>query len=507
MRNENYHLKSLEKLIKDIIENKQLEIKDRNAILEELGSIKKYLEEIVDFKEIVDKLYDGIYIADGDGNTLYVNQAYLNMTGLSKDDVVGKNVANLLKNQVYYNAVTLEVIKEKKTISSIGKARKGKDMLITGTPILSEDGTVRQVVVIDRDISQLKAMEKELEISKEKMRIVENITRKKNEELKLLRKQQLNNNFIGSSKEMQEVSQLIAKVAPLDVTVLITGESGVGKEVVANQILLNSSRKNKPYIKVNCAAIPANLIEAELFGYEKGAFTDAKTSKSGLFELAEQGTLLLDEIGEMPFVLQAKLLRAIQNKQITRIGGTKPIDLDVRIIAATNANLKELVSEGKFREDLYYRLNVFPIHIPPLHSRPTDIKDLVDYFLKIYNTKYNKEIIIEEDGILMLQQYPWPGNIRELQNIIERIVVISDTYALIDSEKVANILMIDTKETKPMQYELGLKEAINNIERDLIKKALKETGSTRKAAKILKISQSAVVKKSKKLHINLNDYK
>ena len=236
----------------------------------QIGKISK-----CDFEEIVDNLYDGIYFADGEGNTLYVNRAYTEMTGLNRDKLIGRNVKDLLKEGVYYNAVTLEVIKQKKTVTSIGKAKKGVEMLITGSPIFSHGGTVRRVVVIDRDISELRRIQRELELSLKKIKVVEKINSKKEQEIEHLRKQQLNNNFIGSSKEMKEILKMISKVAPLDVTVLITGESGVGKEVVANQIFRKSLRNKGAFIKVNCAAIPANLLESELFGYEKGAFTGA----------------------------------------------------------------------------------------------------------------------------------------------------------------------------------------------------------------------------------------
>lgn len=509
MGNNIKYLLSLQNLVKNIMENKQLNTKDKKLIIEELNFIQGELQEIntYDFKEIVDNLYDGIYLADGDGNTLYVNKAYTKMTDLNKEDLIGKNVKDLVNQGIYYNAVTPEVIKRKKTITAIGKAKKGIEMLITGNPILSQNGTVKKVVVIDRDISELRAVQKELESSREKIKVVEKVTKKRKQEIEHLRKQQLNNNFIGNSKEMKEVAKMISQAAPLDVTVLITGESGVGKEVIANQILKNSLRSEGPFVKVNCAAIPGNLLESELFGYEKGAFTDANVGKAGLFELADKGTLMLDEIGDMPLALQAKLLRAIQHKEITRIGGRKIINLDVRIIAATNTNLKELVKEGRFREDLYYRINVFPIHISPLRSRTTDIIDLLDHFLGIYNNKYGKQIIIEKEAVSVFQRYPWPGNIRELQNVIERLVIISEPHASIGPKQIASLLMIDIDVdiTISRQSKLGLKETIENVERELIKKVLNECGSTRKAAKILKISQSSVVKKVKKLGIYFSD--
>ncbi|HEY3427009.1 MAG TPA: sigma 54-interacting transcriptional regulator, partial [Negativicutes bacterium] len=266
---------------------------------------------------------------------------------------------------------------------------------------------------------------------------------------------------------------------------------------------------NGPFIKVNCAAIPANLLEAELFGYAKGAFTGATSSgKLGMFELADKGTLLLDEIGEMPIELQSKLLRVIQHKELTHIGGTKPVKLDVRILAATNCNLKELCKQGRFREDLYYRLNVFPIYIPPLRVRVEDIEVLTQHFLDIYNSKYGKRNLIEPLGISMLKQYSWPGNIRELQNIIERLVIVSDQNATITKEQIGILLNINPSYLPNLVSDaMGLKDIVEILERQTIAKALELGGSTRKAAIILKIDQSTVVKKAKRLGLVINDEK
>lgn len=322
-----------------------------------INSLQKLLAELkllheFDFRQIGDSLYDGIYITDGDGNTLYINSAYTRITGIKPEEVIGKNVSDLVRSGLYKNAVTPEVIRMKKQVNAMGESsRNGIKMLITGNPLFDKAGNVKKVVVIDREITDLLAMKAELEESQQKIKAVEDATIKKKQEIEHLRSMQLNTNLIGSSVEMQQVIKQISQVANLDVTLLITGETGAGKEVVANEVYLQSSRNNGPFIKVNCAAIPATLLEAELFGYEKGAYTGAATSgKMGLFELADKGTLLLDEIGDMPIELQSKLLRVIQYKEIVRIGGTKPIKLDVRILAATNCDLKELVkkeSSGK----------------------------------------------------------------------------------------------------------------------------------------------------------------
>ncbi|HWR40547.1 MAG TPA: sigma 54-interacting transcriptional regulator [Patescibacteria group bacterium] len=473
-------------------------------VLQVLTDLKDF-----DFREIGEYVHDGIYIADGEGKTLYVNKAYTRMTGIQPDEVVDKTVEELEQQGLFKNAVTPQVLKNKTQVSSMGKSlRNGTEMLITGNPVFDEQGQITKVVNNNRVITDLLKMQTELEASQALIRAVEQDRKKSEQEIELLRRQQSEKNLIGSSEETRHLIKQIEQVAKLDVTVLITGETGSGKEVVANELYVRSDRGKGPFIKVNCAAIPANLLEAELFGYEKGAFTGATAAgKLGMFDLAQNGTLLLDEIGDMPLELQSKLLRVIQHKEVTRIGGAKPIKLDVRIISSTNCDLKEQVRTGKFREDLYYRLNVFPINIPPLRQRGVDIEDLTRHFLSIYNAKYAKNTLLEEAGVLVLKHYSWPGNIRELQNIIERLVIISEPAAAIDADLIGSLLNVDTQYSEVLTGERGLKELVENLERKTIAKVLAACGSTRKAAKILKIDQSTIVKKAKKLGINLTDDK
>ncbi len=484
----------------DIVVQKEKLTVGLKQIEEELRQAKEF-----DFREIGDHIYDGIYIADGSGKTIYINKAYTRITGIDCEEVINRYVVDLLQDGLYKNAVIPEVIKQKKQVNSVGASvRNGQKMLITGSPIFDESGNVKMVVVIDRAMTDLLAMRADLEASHQKMKTVEQDDNKKKQEIEHLRKRTLNENLLGKSLGIQEVAKKIQQVTGIDVTVLITGETGTGKEVVANEIHLHSTRKDGPFIKVNCAAIPANLLESELFGYDKGSFTGASSSgKLGMFELADKGTLLLDEIGEMPLELQSKLLRVIQCKEVTRIGGNKPVKLDVRLLSATNCDLINLVKCKQFREDLYYRLNVFPIHIPPLRDRIDDISLLAKHFLHIYNTKYSKFTAIECLGIEILKQYSWPGNIRELRNIIERLVIVSDSAAVISVEQIETLLNIDPYYSEFLHTEIGLKEIVANVERKVIKKALDVYGSTRKAAKALKIDQSTVVKKAKRLGVNV----
>ena len=478
---------------------------ERQRLIDGLVAALNCLQETheYDFREIGDHLYDGIYIADGQGKTMYVNKAYTRITGIQAQEVVGRYVAELMVDGLYKNAVTPEVIRTKKQVNAMAESlRNGIKMLITGNPIFDPAGNVKKVVVIDREMSDLLEMKAELDASQEKMKAVEEDKDKKKEEIEHLRRLHFSKTLLAQSPAMEKVVAAINQIARLDVTVLITGETGVGKEVVANAIRVNSAREKGPFVKVNCAAIPATLLEAELFGYEKGAFTGATTGgKMGLFELADKGTLLLDEIGEMSLELQAKLLRVIQHKEVNRIGGSKPIQTDVRILSATHCELKEQVRQGKFREDLYYRLNVFPIYIPPLRERPEDTDLLVRHFLSIFNAKYGKSVLIDTGGMQTLQRYAWPGNVRELQNIVERIVIISEPTVVVSGSRIAGLLDIEPFALVDSDESVGLYELIETTERRMIEKALRVGGSTRKAAALLKIDQSTIVKKAKKLGI------
>jgi DNA-binding NtrC family response regulator len=307
-------------------------------------------------------------------------------------------------------------------------------------------------------------------------------------------------NIIGISFGMQRVFELIEKVADTGVTVMVTGESGVGKELVAKAIHYNSSKKDNPLVVVNCGAIPETLLESELFGYEKGAFTGAVNTRYGRFELAHGGSIFLDEIGDMSFNLQVKLLRVLQEKTFERIGGSKTIKVDIRIIAATNRNLEELVKEGKFREDLYYRLSVVPIHIPPLRERRQDIPLLLNYFLEKSNALNGASIEgFSEEVMDVLINYEYPGNVRELQNIIERIVVLKKK-GCIDMEDLPEKFWNVKDKTVQMDIQKGYDTLVSEFEKNIIAKALQETSGVKsKAAQILSMNRTTLIEKMKRL--------
>lgn len=307
--------------------------------------------------------------------------------------------------------------------------------------------------------------------------------------------------IIGRSVAIKNLIDLIEKVSQTDITVLLTGESGTGKSLVAKAIHFLSHRREKPFVTINCSAIPEALLEAELFGYEKGAFTGAYTSKKGKFEIANGGTVFLDEIGDMPLSLQPKILRVLQEKEIEKLGSEKSVKVDVRIISATNKDLQELVRKGSFREDLYYRLSVLPIHIPPLRERKEDIPVLVDHFLNIFNQRYGKNVRIDTKALELMMEYPWYGNVRELENTIERLVILKD--GVIKESDLPSYFFVELRKDKPK----NLPSVIETTEREEIVKALERTGYVKsRAAKLLGYTLRQLDYRIRKYGINLKKF-
>ena len=447
-----------------------------------------------DYRSICENLYDGIHITDGTGTILFINEAYTRTTGIRPEELIGRKVADIEAEGVLYTgSVTGRVLATGKRVNSVATIhRLDKEVLVTGTPVFDSDGNIRLVVTNTRDFPELKQMEQRLLALTQEQR-------KADEELAFLRQKQAGSKeMYYQSEAMRQVVELIHTVAPTDVTVLITGESGTGKELIANEIYQSSARKGKPFIKVNCAAIPAELLESELFGYEEGAFTGARRSgKAGMFELANTGVILLDEIGDMPLPLQAKLLRVLQQRELTRIGGSRPVPLDLRVLASTNQDLQAAARAGRFREDLYYRLNVVPIELKPLRERKEDIPCLVDRFCRDFSKKYDKVTTISPAGMELLQDYPWPGNIRELENLLERIVV-TNSGGIIPREVVYAALAPGGSD--PRDAGGGtLRQQVAAFEREAILRAVEREGSLRKAARALGVDHSTLVKKCRRL--------
>ncbi|MDA8229563.1 MAG: sigma 54-interacting transcriptional regulator [Desulfitobacterium hafniense] len=466
------------------------DISDFEALSGQLDTVKAVNKEL---DAVIESVDDGIVVADSNCMIVRANNAYQRMTGITAREFVGKHVRDLLK-QGYMNTSVTELVLQRKSLVNVIDVRNGKDLLLTGTPVYDEVGNISHVVTAIRDVTVLSNLKEQLAES-------EVMRDRYFRELEHLRSKQSFRKIITKNPEMEKKLELAYHVANVDSTVLLLGESGVGKELIADLIHRAGRRGNYPLIKINCGAVPQNLLESEFFGYEPGAFTGAlKEGKPGLFELAQGGTLFLDEVGELALDLQVKVLRAIQDKEITRISGKKPVKLDVRIIAATNRDLESMVKEKLFREDLYYRLNVVPIKIPPLRERSEDIFPLVAEFLSIFNARHGFRKWIHPDVMGILLDYDWPGNIRELENTIERLVVIARKDC-IDLEDIEDLSLPLLRRKQAGSEVLTLQDYLESEEKRLISDAYKTTGSTRKAAKLLGISQPNLVKKLKKYGI------
>ncbi|WP_432663358.1 sigma 54-interacting transcriptional regulator [Wukongibacter baidiensis] len=468
-------------------------ISKKTKLIEEISDRYTEIKTLKDELEtIIESSYDGIVVTDGDGKVLKINTAWIKMVGYEKKEH-DELVIGMEEEGVIFPSATLLALKEKRRVSFIQNSSNGKRFLATGTPIFDEDGNINRVVTNIRDIDELNKLRKQLE---ETMRLEKYYEKEK----KIDHLNFHSENIVANSIEFGNILQTASNVAGVDSTILILGESGVGKEVVANFIHKLSKRKERSFIKINCGAIPENLIESELFGYETGAFTGAnRKGKYGLIELAHEGTLFLDEIGDLPLNLQVKLLRVIQERRLTRLGGVIERDVDVRIIAATNKNLKKMVADGEFRADLYYRLNVVPLEIPPLRKRKSDILPLCHHFISIFNKKYlcNKDITSAVEKIFL--SYSWPGNIRELENIIERLIVTTNKE-LIEEKDLPIFLLEEDNSTEKIKLEgiMPLKEATEILEKKLIEKVYKRYSTTYEMANALGVNQSTIVRKIQK---------
>ncbi|MFB3925598.1 MAG: sigma 54-interacting transcriptional regulator [Syntrophales bacterium] len=450
---------------------------------------------------IIESVHDGVYIADIDGNYITANAGFERISGINRNELIGRHTTYLMEKKWISEVVNLDVLKDYQSRSKIIRYPSQKDVLVSADMVWDKNKRAVGVVSSLRDLTELNNMQKQLMQSKV-------LIKKYKSRLDLL-ESKLNVGelkLIAQSTEGRRILSLAEKLSQSDVTVLISGESGVGKEVVARYIHENSKRnKEGTFVKIDCAALPANLLESELFGYERGSFTNAnKEGKRGLFEVADKGTLFLDEIGEVPFELQSKLLNAIQDREIKRIGGLSSLAVDVRIIAATNRNLEEMVKEKKFRKDLYYRLKVIPVYIPPLRDRIEDIIPLVNYYLDYFNKMYKTKKYISNEGIKCLSEYDWPGNIRELKNSIERLVIMAPgDYIQVNDIK--NEVKAEYPDGLSLKNELKsrknigpLKKLVQKFEKEVIDIALDIHGNLADAARDLEIDVSTLTRKRKK---------
>ncbi len=498
---ENKALTSLSEFSKRLTETSGL----RNQLSRSLSSLHQNSAFLKSFIALIEPQTENIslYATEGLGFSEYRRlEARLNK-GFLQEVFEGEKIAvspvpsgepfDFARHEADSAFFAVPIVLSKKTIGVLGvevKAEKGKksEMIFTFLDVVAS-------MIAQAAKSQFEIMREKEKIFAETSYLQQELREKYNFE-----------NLIGNSSAMRQVYAQVAQVARTNVTVLLRGESGTGKEMIANAIHFNSLRAKKPLIKVNCAALPETLIESELFGYEKGAFTGAYKSKKGRFELADGGTLFLDEIGDLPLQTQAKLLRVLQEKEFERLGGTETIKVNVRLIAATNKNLEEEISQGRFREDLYYRLNVFTIFLPPLRERKSDILLLAEYFLEKYEKIHGKHIKrISTPAIDMLTAYHYPGNVRELENAIERAVVACDGNVIHAHHLPPTLQTAEVSGTIP---KVSLRSAVEALERDLIQDALKTTrGNCAKAASLLNTTERILNYKIKKYGINAKRFR
>ena len=426
------------------------------------------------FEIVFNNVYNGIYIVDGKGVTIRVNRAFEEMSGIKNEEIAGRSLYDLVGSDNYFTgSASLIVLERKAPATATYSTNTNRKLLVKGRPIFGADGEIRYII---NTIWDLTVVHYNKEIDSDTARD------------QLLAEEDI----ITCSDRMMNIIDLALRVAGTSSTILLTGESGVGKSLLAKMVHRTSSRKEKPILQINCAAIPEPLIESELFGYEGGSFTGAdRKGRPGLFEMADGGTVFLDEISELPLHIQTKLLGVIQDKEFYKVGGRKVRSVDVRLIAATNRDLGQLVAQGRFREDLYYRLNVVPLHIPPLRERREDIPVLINHFVEKFNRKFNCYKRFADSLIRHLVVQPWPGNIRELENVVERIIVTAPgEYLTLDQ-------VLPGGDKKGYRDDLSLKEMLAEYEAEILLQAMRRHHTTRAVAAALGISQASAARKMK----------
>ncbi len=468
--------------------------------------------EEIDFKAIVDHLDNSILITDGQGKVLYVNSAYVNGSGILPKEVVGRYISDIIADgKLFKRSVTDIALRKKQVVTTLSASLKKKPeipVIATGIPVFDQQGSIRYGIASSRPIASFSLLKDEFVTFIDALKQISDTghqPRTVNSASDLCKTK-----VIGKSPEIESILSLIDNIAPTKATVLISGESGTGKEVIADTIYERSDRADKPFVKINCASIPPNLLESELFGYEKGAFSGANSmGKPGFFELANGGTLLLDEIGEMSMDLQSKLLRILESLQVTRVGGTRPIPLNVRIIASTNADLSKKIRQGSFRSDLYYRLRVVPIHVPPLRERKQDISLFVDHYISFFSQKYQRPFLLSKQQLSILCEHPWPGNIRELRNLIEYLVLCFSATKTVDDMALRELLGasndLSTSNLPGFLKKRSLNELLSVYEKDILQSALKNAETLKDVSEVLGIDLSTVYRKIKQYDLSFKN--
>ncbi|WP_209811651.1 sigma-54 interaction domain-containing protein [Ammoniphilus resinae] len=442
---------------------------------------------------VVDAAYDGIVVTNREGGVLKVNQSYSKITGVLPEQMVGKNVSDLLNLGFYDQSIVQMAFREKRVVTRLQNIlHNGKEVLVSVSPVFDKENEIYMAVSFIRDLTDLNNTNKQLQENKK-------LIMKYKSELQETRDRldAIPYNFIARSEQMLKVMDILIRVKNVDSSLLIMGESGVGKSMLVKYLHSISSRKDYPFYVINCGAIPEQLLESELFGYEKGAFTGALASgKPGIFELAHKGIVFLDEITELSPSLQVKLLTFLQDKQFMRVGGTKSIKVDVRIIAATNQDINKLIDKKLFREDLYYRINVIPITIPPLRERKDEMISLIWHFTNFFNNKYQKKTFFSPDSFDCLYAYHWPGNIRELENLVERSIIMND--GMIHPNRLPENIR---DYNRPQINTNNLKEAIAEFEKQFISQKLDQINSIDELSQLLGVHRTTLTRKMERYKI------
>lgn len=448
---------------------------------------------------IIDSSSDGLFVCDGEANVIRMNPASEKIHRTSADEVVGRNMQELIDAGFIDRSAALEASRTGEKVTLL--QNKGERRLMSiATPVFDDGGKMVRIVVSERDISEIDRLQRELE---EKSAMSDEF---RQHILKMQQVEHDSRRVVARSPEMVRALEQAVKVSNVESSVLLLGESGVGKGLLADLIHQQSGRRKQPLIKINCGAIPESLIEAELFGYEKGAFTGAgDKGKPGQLELADHGIIFLDEIAELPLASQVKLLRFLEDGRITRLGGTEGRRLDVRIIAATHRDLEAMIEQGTFRHDLYYRLNVIPIYVPAVRERRECIVPLLRHYIEQFGRQVGAHKKLTREALDLLTAYHYPGNVRELMNICERLVVMTETEVIDVPDLPSRIAETDIEsESKPLQWHEGhsLRKILDDVERQLLEQALVKCHNQTEMAEMLGMNQSTVARKLKKYELS-----
>ena len=448
-------------------------------------------------EQLCDTFRDAICVTDREGIVTLVNKRHAELTGIAREKMMGSRIQDMVQNGIFDVVLNPRVVETGQKVSSVQNLYNGRTLLLDGHPVMDVTGKVAYVVTVIRDITALTELREEITAQRELLETFQNLSSEGVTGNQYPR--------VVQSPIMQRLYAEASAIAETDATVLLLGETGVGKDVVARHIHRNSLRADAPFIKVDCGSIPENLIETELFGYVPGSFSGAsKHGKAGLVEAASTGTLFLDEIGELPMTMQSRLLRVLQDWEVLRVGATVPKKVDVRVVAATNKELEREVAKGTFRSDLYYRLKVAVLNIPPLRSRRVDILPLAQSFLTFYGKKYRKAVNLSEEAKQVLQNHTWPGNVRELENLVQGLVVTCK-HGLVGVRDLAGIRPLPPCESGAGRYDLpsiegrSLKSIMKEVETAVIEKGMQRYGSISELSRQFQMDRSTIFRKVKEI--------